>query len=546
LLSDSAAAVATMLQLEASDTLSHNVDSEAAPGTVTAALLSSDTIRAKRQRGLTVQPQHDNPTSSSSHTVVSDSRDASSLLPITLFTLPDSTQAMGTVHCQEDKLQARAVTTGGKRKKGISRVKPDVSGVVPFPYIPQVYQRQLFGKTPITRLQVWKMPILETNWLMMDKDSIHYPQSLRKIMTTPSQVYSMKCRAINIPDTDDQCDSRPLQTFEQLLKTGGSHLRLQELAFLDQMRNHDLARCSSFQLETLYMMDMRLDVWDRLPDGSHVKHFLNTNLFNHGQRLSLMTLMDSDTFAGFDSAFIYCKLGNSFFKMHVEQLFAPFYNYCWQGSTVWYAVMEEDRQAFMRFLIDKVGEQHNIGQVTAEEEKLFLALLYSKQIFLDPFDLHNAGVPVYRVCQRENQIIIGSGTVIHWGKCGDDAISVNEAVNYLPVRWLIDGLPQLVQHVQWLRHYIEVDSDSATLNLNQALRDTVFNSGVRRMVSHHMPLMYTKKLCQRILWDTTKPPFKCDYTGITQADMGQCRNQLNLILDALREPAIINWYNENN
>jgi hypothetical protein len=259
------------------------------------------------------------------------------------------------------------------------------------------------------------------------------------------------------PCTDESRDSQQLQTYEQLLKTDGSHsaIAIEELPFLDLMRNYDAAGSATFQLETLYLMDMHLDVWDRLPDGSHVQHFLNTNLFNHGPRLSLLTLMDRDSFAGFDSAFIYCKLRNSYFKMHVEQLYAPFYNYCWQGSTVWYAVMEEDRQAFTRFLISKVAREHNIGQVTAEEEKLFLALLYSKQIFLDPFDLWKAGVPVYRVRQWQNQVVIGSGTVIHWGMCGDTK-SVNEAVNYLPVRWLIDGLPQLLQHVQWLRHYIQV------------------------------------------------------------------------------------------
>jgi hypothetical protein len=508
------------------------------------ALLSSD--GAKRQRRLTAQPQYDHPASSSSdsHSVVSDSRDVSTLLPITRFTL--RTQVMGPV--QKDRVQARSVTTVRNRKKGASHVKPDVTGVVPFPYIPQVYQCQSFGKTPITKLQLWEMPMLQTDWLMMDKDSTDFPQSLRKIMTTPSHVYRMKCRAINIPDTDGPPDSQQLQTFEQLLKTDGSHSAsaIQELPFLDLMRNSDVAGSGPFQLETLYLMDMHLDVWDRLPDGSHVQHFLNTNLFNHGPRLSLLTLMDRDSFAGFDSAFIYCKLNNSYFKMHVEQLYAPFYNYCWQGSTVWYAVMEEDRQAFTRFLISKVTREYNIGQVTAEEEKLFLALLYSKQVFLDPFDLWKAGVPVYRVRQEQNQVIIGSGTVIHWGRCGDTK-SVNEAVNYLPVRWLIDGLPQLLQHVQWLRHYIQVGGDSATLNLNPAFRDTVFNTGVRRMVSHHMPHLYTKVLCRRILQDTAdlKTTSTCDYTGITDADMAQCRNQLKLVFDALHEPAIINWYHDN-
>jgi hypothetical protein len=60
-------------------------------------------------------------------------------------------------------------------------------------------------------------------------------------------------------------------------------------------------------------------------------HFLNTELYRDHPD-SLLSL-SSVGFAGFATASMYIKLCNDFFRLHCEQLFAPFYNICIDSTT---------------------------------------------------------------------------------------------------------------------------------------------------------------------------------------------------------------------
>lgn len=64
----------------------------------------------------------------------------------------------------------------------------------------------------------------------------------------------------------------------------------------------------------------------------------NPNLFCRDPNTNLCCLMLFYSFPGFTSASWYVKTDGSFFCMHVEQLFAPFYNLCYEGSTTWWVV----------------------------------------------------------------------------------------------------------------------------------------------------------------------------------------------------------------
>ena len=50
---------------------------------------------------------------------------------------------------------------------------------------------------------------------------------------------------------------------------------------------------------------------------------------------NLCCLMPDSHFGGFTSPAWYRKTPGSFFCLHVEQLFAPFYNLCYHGATTW-------------------------------------------------------------------------------------------------------------------------------------------------------------------------------------------------------------------
>ena len=59
---------------------------------------------------------------------------------------------------------------------------------------------------------------------------------------------------------------------------------------------------------------------------------------------NLCVLVPEIDFPGFSAPSWYVKMLGSFFCLHVEQLFAPFYNICYEGSTTWWVVRTEDRE----------------------------------------------------------------------------------------------------------------------------------------------------------------------------------------------------------
>jgi len=83
-----------------------------------------------------------------------------------------------------------------------------------------------------------------------------------------------------------------------------------------------------------------------------------------------------------------------------------------------------------------------------------LCSFYTKKIFIDPSNLIADGIPVIRICQEQNQALIGSGTIVHWGKCAH-FYSINEAINFIPVSWLTTGLPHVLEYMKFLVMYID-------------------------------------------------------------------------------------------
>ena len=176
-------------------------------------------------------------------------------------------------------------------------------------------------------------------------------------------------------------------------------------------------------------------------------------------------MVDKYTFPGFSALLWYVKRPDSFFCLHVEQLFAPFYNICYKGSTTWWVVHRDDRGKLDDYLVDRARQWLNGGseaaQLTEEEREAVKGLLVTKAVMLHPDDLARAGVRLTQVVQPAQDVVVGDGDLVHCGVAtppppadvGGPASSsrasssrgVNEAINFLPLQWLTTGLPRFAE-----------------------------------------------------------------------------------------------------
>ena len=228
--------------------------------------------------------------------------------------------------------------------------------------------------------------------------------------------------------------------------------------------------------------------------------------------LSLLYLLPRLLFLGFAVPSWYVKTAGSFFCLHVEQLFAPFYNLCYEGSTTWYVVRGEDRERLNAYIVERAKQWYGVpdsGVLSEAEGKAVQGLLYTKRVLFHPDDLVAAGIHLTKVVQRPGQVVLGRGDCVHFGlttvpadrELHKNARSVNEAVNFMPVEWLQSGLPQLVEWLAWLDacwlptqdKHKALQSDSSA-RLRAAMHDSYTN----QLVAHHCPIHIARSLLQEI------------------------------------------------
>ena len=88
---------------------------------------------------------------------------------------------------------------------------------------------------------------------------------------------------------------------------------------------------------------------------------------------NLCSLVPDIRFSGFSSPSWYVKTPGSFFCLHVEQLFAPFYNLCYEGSTTWWVVRTEDNLCHSYARRKQVrGMEHDVLRIQQPDERLLL------------------------------------------------------------------------------------------------------------------------------------------------------------------------------
>ena len=447
-------------------------------------------------------------------------------------------------------------------------------------------------------IQLWSINLRDNPAYVNRADGPRAMVRQHLLLDQKSDVYQMTRQAVNVPDLDSNTGQLQMSYHELSDSQPASRIPMGELAILDSILDTlDWSTAAdaliSMAAKHDYLKDIE-DCWHLLwptdqassdspqassdspqagaaaaaagsaaseSDGAQLQlrqlrqHYLNAALMNTEDRRSLLRLVKpGQRCAGFDTPSYYLKLPDSFFRMHWEQLFGPFYNYCWEGCTIWYSVLEEDRDALLRYLVNVVGPRRfgiDAGKLRQYgEEQLLWALAYSRQLFLDPLDLLANNVPVHRIEQTAGHAVVGKGTVLHWGQCGSGRHSVNEAVNWLPVQWLRDGLPQLVGYVDWLASYVARSGKKQpphTPGLAQ-----LFHHSVQTMVGHHTPRGYTVALCSAILRDlqAERDQRKCDYSALAltgsdaEQSFTQYREHLQHVMKVLNSKVIVQWYNK--
>jgi hypothetical protein len=180
---------------------------------------------------------------------------------------------------------------------------------------------------------------------------------------------------------------------------------------------------------------------------------LYTNLFMNDRRnLLIIQPRVQRRFSGFLTAFTYCKFSGSFFCAHVEQLFAPFYNSARRAARPGGRRRDLVRGAagrlggLERFFVLYAAAHYKLNHdaISADERALLLALMYAKRAFIDPRLMMACGIRVLHIEQPTGDVVLGDGDVVHLGCC-TDSHAINAAINFMPVTWIVTGLPRLLQ-----------------------------------------------------------------------------------------------------
>jgi hypothetical protein len=241
------------------------------------------------------------------------------------------------------------------------------------------------------------------------------------------------------------------------------------------------------------------DIDDFHPWKEDMAHFMNTvRLAESPLNLCSLMLSSPIDFPGFLTASWYFKVAWSFFRAHMEQLFGPSLNFCYQGSTTWWCIKRKDLKRYEAFLIKYIKTCYQMDRQNEwdkEEDRLLLALLYAKRTFIDPRILKANNIEVFQLNQTAGDAVMLDGDIVHLGVCCDD-VSVNEAINFLPVSWLVRGLSHLNDWVQWMESYIRCDDIPRTEYRHSAddwekVRSIIFNKGVKGLVGKHCPRLFT-------------------------------------------------------
>ena len=247
--------------------------------------------------------------------------------------------------------------------------------------------------------------------------------------------------------------------------------------------------------------------------------------------------------------------------MHVEQLFAPFYNICYEGSTTWWVVHRDDRQKLDEYLTRRAMQWYGVPddvQLTDAEYAAIKGLLYTKAVVFHPDDVVAARVRLTRVVQGAGNVVVGDGDLVHFGVVTPNterpkqSRSVNEAINFLPLRWLTTGLPRLVTWLRWLRDaWLPSQRPKAMADGGAArLRTAMWDKQTNVLVAQHCASRWSSPFLRQLRTLMAKPTEEGDahhatrmaiFALLTEAEVDDVRRDLKDALDVMRKPGVKGW-----
>jgi hypothetical protein len=274
---------------------------------------------------------------------------------------------------------------------------------------------------------------------------------------------------------------------------------------------------------TYSFSDYPINHYRRLSSGSTSvapHHTLNTLTYARHSR-SLLSLLPDATLPpsqysinlseswtllilpGVTSSSLSLSHSGQFTPLQFRTNFFPFINCCLSGESVWYLVRESEKEKLKHYMIARFKSQHpELSPFSVEEDFILSALLYAKDVcFFDPRDLVKYGIQVEQLNQRANEVFIGKGTVFRWGMTLHH-YSVNETIDFVPVDWLLDGLPQTLDYLQWLLDYI---AHKRKLTPAAAARlEPILQRRVEPNLGYIVPLEWTLGFVHYVLADVLK------------------------------------------
>ena len=292
-----------------------------------------------------------------------------------------------------------------------------------------------------------------------------------------------------------------------------------ELDVLQRVKESVASRKSSRKaVEVAYQRDNEdFQGWQKLqknksPDEQQLvmSAFNPTRFARHSY--NLISLMPYFDFPGFARSSWYWKQPGSFFCLHVEQLYAPFYNVCYVGSTTWFAVQRVDFVRLREYVVKRALKYYGVEWewLTPDDRAAAWGLLYTKKCMFHPSDLVACGIHVTLVRQDAGTILVGDGDVVHFGITTrpppsfnqplKSAISVNEAVNFMPLEWLWTGLPAVLDWLRWFRDtWLPIHNDDRMADARLAeLRTIMREFWVNEAVLQHCPPHYCRSLMVKL------------------------------------------------
>jgi hypothetical protein len=97
---------------------------------------------------------------------------------------------------------------------------------------------------------------------------------------------------------------------------------------------------------------------------------------------------------------------------------------------------------------------YSAAQVAADEDVL-LVPFYAKRLFLPNSFFRKHGITLHNIEQRGGMAVIGSGMAMHQGY-SEEVYGQNEAINFLPESWLVDGLPFVYNFLKYVKRLSKV------------------------------------------------------------------------------------------